>query len=131
VKAGRQEKVRAKAANIVSVRRLSHAQKAKKPSRLKAAAISPRKKAVANRTLIAKTQTVRLLQQAERIVRIVQEAIVRPAAEIVDAAEAAAGIVVEVPAEVVARVAGAAAIVVHVVVEEAAVVVIAATAKAR
>ena len=85
---------------------------------MKAAAISTMMKA-ANRTLIAKTQTVKLLLPVDRNV---QEAIVRMVAIAEDVAAAAEGIAGEVLAVAGAR--AAAAIAVLVVAEE-----IAATAK--
>jgi len=105
------------AVNVVSVRLFSREAKAKRLSPLKAAATSTMMKA-ANRILIAKMQTVKLLQREGRNV---QEAIVRMAeiAEVV--AAAAEGIVVEAQAVAAVRVAGAIAVLVVAVVEIAAI----------
>jgi hypothetical protein len=116
--AGIQVRVRAEmAVNVVSVRLFSREAKAKRLSPLKAAATSTMMKA-ANRILIAKMQTVRLLPP---VGRNVQEAIVRMAeiAEVV--AAAAEGIVVEAQAVAAVRVAGAIAVLVVAVVEIAAI----------
>jgi hypothetical protein len=116
--AGIQVRVRAEmAVNVVSVRLFSREAKAKRLSPLKAAATSTMMKA-ANRILIAKMQTVKLLQREGRNV---QEAIVRMAeiAEVV--AAAAEGIVVEAQAVAAVRVAGAIAVLVVAVVEIAAI----------
>jgi hypothetical protein len=105
------------AVNVVRVRLFSREAKAKRLSPLKAATTSTMMKA-ANRILIAKMQTVKLLQREGRNV---QEAIVRMAeiAEVV--AAAAEGIVVEAQAVAAVRVAGAIAALVVAVVEIAAI----------
>jgi hypothetical protein len=108
VKAGLQ--VRDREAEAASVRLLSHAAKAKRLSRLKAAVILPTTKA--SPTSIAKMQTVKLSPQADRIV---QEATVRTAVVEI-AGVGAAGI-----AEVGAVVLEVAAIVVLVAAEIAAI----------
>jgi hypothetical protein len=116
--AGIQVRVRVEmAVNVVRVRLFSREAKAKRLSPLKAAATSTMMKA-ANRILIAKMQTVKLLQREGRNV---QEAIVRMAeiAEVV--AAAAEGIVVEAQAVAAVRVAGAIAVLVVAVVEIAAI----------
>ena len=105
--AGLQGKVlaAAKAASVVSVHLLSRAEKAKKLLPLKVAATSTMMK-VANRILIAKMQTGRLLPREGRNV---QEAIVRMAVEAEIVEVVAAGIaevaVAEVPGVIVVLVA--------------------------
>jgi hypothetical protein len=102
VMAERQVRVLAeKAVNVVRVRLLSLAAKAKRPLPSKAAVTSTMMKA-ANRILIAKMQTVKLLQREDRIV---QEAI-GLMAEIAEGV-VAAGIVGEVLAVAGGREAGA------------------------
>jgi hypothetical protein len=104
--AGIQLRVRAEmAVNVVRVRLLSRAVKAKRLLPSKAAVTSTMMKA-ANRILIAKTQTAKLLPQEGRSV---QEAIVRMAVEAEIVEVVAAGIaevaVAEVPGVIVVLVA--------------------------
>jgi hypothetical protein len=113
VMAGLQVRVRAaaKAVNVVRVRLLSHAEKAKRQLPSKAAATSTMMKAV-SRTSIVKRQTVKPLLP---VGRIVQEETVHMAEAEIAGAVAVAGIVVEVLAADAARVAEAIVVLVAVV----------------